>query len=99
MSTTERKLVRIQERGQVTIPAGLRKKFGLKKGDFVAVVDAGQGVLITRQEVLAAAALDRIGEILKQQGLSLDELIESGREERGTLLAEAYGIRPDDRHD
>ena len=30
MPTPEPELVRVQEKGQVTLPAGLRRKFGLK---------------------------------------------------------------------
>jgi len=37
-------------------------------------------------------ALDRIGGILKDQGLSLAELIASGRELRTDILQETYGI-------
>jgi len=92
---SERKLVRIQEKGQVTLPSELRKKLGLKKGDLVAVVETDNGVLITPQEVLATKALDAIGEALRKKGLSLEELIESGREERAQLIQEKYGIRPD----
>ncbi len=91
---TARKLVRMQEKGQVTLPAETRRRLGLKKGDLVAVVDTPEGVLITRQEVLASMTLDRIGEVLKEQGLSLEELIESGREERTRLIETAYGIAP-----
>ncbi|HLC29737.1 MAG TPA: AbrB/MazE/SpoVT family DNA-binding domain-containing protein [Dehalococcoidia bacterium] len=92
---SERKLVRIQEKGQVTLPSELRKKLGLKKGDLVAVVETDNGVLITPQEVLATKALDAIGEALRKKGLSLEELIGSGREERAQLIQEKYGIRPD----
>jgi hypothetical protein len=42
--------------------------------------------------VVAANALDRIGEALREQGVALDELIESGRAERELLLREHYGI-------
>jgi len=87
----EQKLVRVQEKGQVTLPVAVRNRLGLKKGDLVAVVDTPDGVLITRQEVLAAEALDRIGAILRAQGLSLEELIDSGREERTDLIKEKYG--------
>ena len=76
------KLVRIQEKGQVTIPAEIRRELGLKKGDLVAVTATADGVLITPRSVLAVKALDRIGELLREQGLSLDDLIESGREHR-----------------
>ena len=92
----ERKFVRVQEKGQVTLPAELRSRLGLKKGDLVAVTETPDGVLITPQEVLAAKALDRIGEVLRQQGLTLEELIESGREERGIVIQEMYDIQPED---
>jgi antitoxin PrlF len=88
----DRKLVRIQEKGQVTIPTEIRKKLGLKRGDLVAVMETPDGVFITPQQVVAAKALDRIGDILKEKGLSVDELIASGREIRGDLLQETYGI-------
>jgi antitoxin PrlF len=88
----DRKLVRIQEKGQVTIPTEIRKKLGLKRGDLVAVVETPEGVFITPQQVLATKALDRISEVLKEQGLSVDELIASGRDIRTDLLQETYGI-------
>ena len=78
----DRKFVRIQEKGQVTIPTEIRKKLGLKRGDLVAVMETPEGVFITPQQVLATTALDRIGDILKEQGLSLAELITSGRQIR-----------------
>jgi antitoxin PrlF len=87
-----RKLVRIQEKGQVTIPQEIRKKLGLKRGDLVAVVETPEGVFITPQQVVATKALDSIGDILKEQGLSLEELIASDREIRTALLQETYGI-------
>ena len=88
----DRKLVRIQEKGQVTIPTEIRKKLGLKRGDLVAVLETPEGVFITPQQVVATKALDSIGDILKEQGLSVDKLIASGREIRTDLLKETYGI-------
>ena len=88
----DRKLVRIQEKGQVTIPTAIRKKLGLKRGDLVAVMETPDGVFLTPQQVLATKAFDSIGNILKEQGLSLDELIASGREIRTDLLQETSGI-------
>ena len=45
----DRKLVRIQEKGQVTISTAIRKKLGLKRGDLVAVMETPEGVFITPQ--------------------------------------------------
>src|ERR687896_2666177 len=86
------KLVRMQEKGQVTIPTEIRKKLGLKRGDLVAVMETPDGVFITPQQVLATKAFDQIGDILKEKGLSVDELIAQGRDIRTDLLQEAYGI-------
>ncbi len=88
----DRKLVRMQEKGQVTIPTEIRKKLGLKRGDLVAVMETPDGVFITPQQVVATKALDSIGDILKEQGVSLDELIASGRDIRADLIQETYGI-------
>ena len=88
----DRKLVRMQEKGQVTIPTEIRKKLGLKRGDLDAVMETPDGVFITPQQVVATKALDSIGDILKEQGLSLEKLMASGREIRTDLLEETYGI-------
>jgi AbrB family looped-hinge helix DNA binding protein len=87
----DRKLVRIQEKGQVTIPTEIRKKLGLKRGDVVAVMETPDGVFITPQQVVATKALDSIGDVLKAQGVSLDTLIAAGRDIRTDLIQETYG--------
>jgi antitoxin PrlF len=92
---TRRRLVRVQEKGQVTLPSDLRKKLGLKKGDIVLITETSDGILISPQEVIATKALDEIGAILKEQGLSLEELIESGRDERGLLIREQSELNAD----
>lgn len=90
---SEKKLVRVQEKGQVTLPSEVREKLGLRKGDLVSVTSTGNGILLTPQEIVATEALDKIGEVLKQKGLSLEKLIESGREQRGRIIAKKYGLR------
>ena len=87
----ERTLIRIQEEGQVTLPADMRKRLGLKAGDLVAVEETPDGVLITPQQVLAIRDLDQIGAALREQGISLEELMESGRAIREELFREKYG--------
>ncbi len=82
------KFSKVQARGQVTIPIEIRRKLGLTKGDMVAFVETEDGVLISPQEVVAMGALDRIGEALKARGISLEEMIESGREIRGQMEEE-----------
>jgi len=87
------KLSVVQAKGQITIPAEIRKKLGLKRGDRVTFVETEKGVLINPQEAVALSALDRIGEVLRKREVSLQELIESGREIRSQLLEEEYDIK------
>ena len=82
----------VQEKGQVTIPAQIRKKLGLKKGVLVAFVETERGVLISPQEIIAMQALDKIGKALKDKGITLEELIKRGRETRGKLLKRDYRL-------
>lgn len=96
MISRQRKLVRVQEKGQVTIPAELRRRFGIEKGDLVSIEETKVGLLITPQEVVAMKALDRVGKVLREQGLSLEDLIESGREIRGQIAEEQYDASPDE---
>lgn len=88
----EVRLGRVQQRGQVTIPVEMRRKLGIEEGGVVAFIETENGVLISPQEVLATDALDRVGKVLKERGISLEELIESGREIRGEMIEEDYGL-------
>jgi AbrB family looped-hinge helix DNA binding protein len=80
----------IQEKGQVTIPTDIRKRLGLKKGDRVSFIETEQGILISPQEVVAINALAKIGAILKENGLTLEDMIERGRESRAKIIAKKY---------
>ena len=84
------KLATVQKRGQVTIPIEFRRKLGIEEGGLVAFIETEEGILISPREVLAMDALDRIGEALKKQGITLEELIESGRDIRGEIYKEKF---------
>lgn len=86
------KVSKVQQNGQVTIPVEIRRKWGLEPGDLVAFVETEAGVLILpHPERAAMDALDRIGEALKAKGITIEDLMEDGREIRGQLLEEEYG--------
>ena len=90
------KLARVQEKGQVTLPAEVRRKLGIKKGDVVSFSLTQDGsVLLTPQETIATRDIEEADRLLREQGLSLDEIIENGRNIRGRLIKEAYDIDTD----
>lgn len=49
--------VRVQEKGQVTIPRQIRKKLNLKRGDLVVFVETDAGVLVKPASVVASDEL------------------------------------------
>ncbi len=91
----ERALTRIQEKGQVTLPAELRRRLGLKNGDLGEVTQTVDGILITPQQLIATRALAELGEALKEQGLSLEDMIERSRTIREELVRERYDLAGD----
>ena len=92
----EPKLVRVWNKGQVTLPAELRQRLGIEKGDLVAVVETPEGSLISPRDDPFIRALDQIGAALRERNVTLEELIESGREERAKIIREQYNLDTDD---
>lgn len=85
-------MVRVQERGQVTIPLEIRQRLNLKKGDMVTFVETDEGVMIVPVEIIASQVLDQIGKALKQRGLKLEEIVDRGRDLREGLIRDEYDL-------
>ena len=85
-------LVRVQEKGQITILSEICRKLKLKKGDLVVFVETEAGVVIKPAEILVSDALEEIGRALEAKGIDLEELLERGRERRGELIEKEYGL-------
>lgn len=88
-------IIRVQEKGQVTIPQEIRERLGIKKGDLVVFIETEQGVILQSAEIVVRAALDSIGDELKQKGIGLEQLLKRGREIRSELIKEEYGLGDD----
>ncbi len=79
----------------MTLPAEVRRRLGIKKGDLVAVTETAEGILITPSELITRREIAELDQVLKSSGLTFEQLIESGREIRGELIKEAYGLTDD----
>lgn len=86
--------VRVQEKGQVTIPLEIRRKLNLKKGDMVTFLETDQGIMIKSVELIASQALDEIGRQLKEKGISLEEIMALGSDIRAQIVAEQEEQQP-----
>lgn len=90
--TTAQLLSRVQRKGQVTIPQELRKRFGISTGDFVSFQATEQGILIAPQEIVTRSLFGKLGSMLKEEGITLEQLLKDGREIRGEIVEERYGL-------
>jgi len=83
-------VVKLRERGQVTIPYDYRKELGLGKEDVLNVLKVGD-VLILVPRQLSGDALSRKTETtMKKKGLTLDNLLSNLREQRKRYSKETY---------
>src|SRR5260370_15970212 len=81
----------IQEKGQVTLPREWRERFGLKKGDLVSFSVDDQGRLVVApRTALAMEALDRIGNALREKGVTLEEMLETIEQTRQEMYDEEH---------
>lgn len=86
------KTTTVQQNGQVGLPASFRKRFGIKKGDKVVWEETENGLIVQPQASSVLEAYSKIGEAMQDKGITLEQLIEDGREIRGELLQELYGL-------
>ncbi len=74
----------VTERGQVTIPAEVRRALGLKKRDKVNFVIDGEQILLRRPRFTIATAAGSVKPIHRD----IDEMIREAKDERADRLIE-----------
>lgn len=84
-------LAEIKSRGQLTIPKKIRESSNLEEGQTVAVIPVGDAVIITPQKLELDEARRRIKKMLKESGLSVEDVLSGLKEERAALYRERYG--------
>jgi bifunctional DNA-binding transcriptional regulator/antitoxin component of YhaV-PrlF toxin-antitoxin module len=83
--------IQIRKSGSLTLPAELRKKYGLNEGDVFTLIDLGEGSFLLTPQLSQVNRLgDRVAEILKEEGVSQDELLSTLDEERQRYYQEHY---------
>ena len=79
---TIERVSRMQKKGQVTVPLEFRNRLGLKVGDLVVFTETDEGVVLQSRRTRAVELMDKIGQILQEDNVTLEELIEAAREAR-----------------
>src|SRR5450759_1743871 len=67
--------VRVQEKGQVTIPQTIRRQLNLKKGDLVTFISTENGVVIKTLDHAAIDLLNSLAILLRARGTHIDDVI------------------------
>ena len=86
----------IQEGGYVELPKELRRDYRLHVGDAVVFERTDDGWLIRPDAYDPMRLLTQLGALLTAKGITLDDLIASGREIRGEIVRERYEVRDED---
>jgi AbrB family looped-hinge helix DNA binding protein len=83
--------VQVRQRGTLTLPAGLREKYGIQPGDTFRLIDL-DGVLVLTPMVTMVPELAReIERARLEAGLTTEELLGALREQRERYHRENYG--------
>ncbi len=91
MQTVRSITAEIKSRGQLTIPKRIRVMSHLEEGQIVSIIPVGDSVIITPRRLELDDARREIKRIMKEAGLSLEELLAGLKEEREKLYQETYG--------
>jgi AbrB family looped-hinge helix DNA binding protein len=92
---------RLGEKGEVTLPPRIREALGVRPGDYIAMTETADGVLISTEEALARRAREgeaalialvrEIGAQLETQGITEEEQLDDMiKEAKRQAFREAY---------
>ncbi|MFI5420900.1 MAG: AbrB/MazE/SpoVT family DNA-binding domain-containing protein [Nitrososphaerales archaeon] len=87
-------IVKVTSKGQVTLPARLRTKAGLKKGSYIYMQPIGEFVLMKRVDDLGIEQISGIlQKVAKEKGLTKSLLTKEVEKARSELWKERYEKR------
>jgi len=90
--------VRVQEKGQVTIPRTIRKKLNIKKGDLVTFVTTPNGVVIKTLDLAADDLFESLREMLKKRDIRLEDLLQRSQKMSSEKLIKEFSLTVDERN-
>ena len=92
MITTFPQPVKLWGRGQLTIPKELRKALRLDEHAILNVFAVGRCLILTPKRLLGASLAREVERSMKEQGLNLEDLLKSLKQERRRYNRERYAI-------
>jgi AbrB family looped-hinge helix DNA binding protein len=74
--------VQIRQRGSLTLPANIRKRYGIKPGDSYRIIDLDGILIFTPMTPIVPELAREIERARVEAGLSTEELLSALREQR-----------------
>lgn len=84
-------VVKVWGRGQLTIPASLRKELRLDEDTTLSVVKAGETLVLTPKKLIGDAVAKKAAREMKRAGLTLDDLLHDLEKQRRRYNRERDG--------
>jgi bifunctional DNA-binding transcriptional regulator/antitoxin component of YhaV-PrlF toxin-antitoxin module len=87
----ETQVIQIRQKGVITVPVELRRKYGLSEGDVLTIVDLGEGAfLVTSGSSEVARFGDQVSKAIAEEGVTTEDLLRVLEEEREEYYKEKY---------
>lgn len=83
--------VKVWGRGQLTIPASIRKELHLEEDVSLTVVKVGDVLLLTPRQLIGDAIAKKAARAMKKTGLKLDDLLADLKAQRERYNRERNG--------
>jgi len=82
--------LQVRQRGTLTLPAGLRQKYGIQSGDTFSVVDLDGMFVLTPMTPMVTELAREIDRLRQETGLTVEDLLTGLREQRERYYLEHY---------
>jgi AbrB family looped-hinge helix DNA binding protein len=86
-------IVKLRERGQLTIPSKYRKDLNLEENDALNVIKVGDVLILTSKRMAGDKLTKEFEKTMKKKGISLDDLLDDLKEQRKKYNKETYGTK------
>lgn len=83
--------IQVRQRGNVTLPAELRERYGIEPGDTFRVLDLDGIFVLTPMVPMVPELAREIERMRLEAGLDTDELLQALREQRARYVSDTYG--------
>jgi bifunctional DNA-binding transcriptional regulator/antitoxin component of YhaV-PrlF toxin-antitoxin module len=75
--------IQLRDKGVITLPVELRRRYRLEPGDVYTLADLGDGIFLLRPGTSKLTAHgDRVAHLMAEQGVTLEDILETLDRER-----------------